>query len=68
VARAGGCTGADRLHGDPTAVQVEIADEGKGFEVDGASGVARRGLRESVHGRMSRIGGTAAITSADNGP
>jgi signal transduction histidine kinase len=54
-----------RLHGDPTAVRVEIADEGKGFEVDGASGVARRGLRESVHGRMSRIGGTAAITSAE---
>ncbi|MEU4449055.1 ATP-binding protein [Actinosynnema sp. NPDC050801] len=53
-----------RLHGDPTALRVEIADEGRGFAVDDASGVARRGLRESVHGRMSRIGGTAAVTSA----
>jgi signal transduction histidine kinase len=52
-----------RLHGDPTALQVEIADEGKGF--DGTSGATRRGLRESVHGRMNRIGGTAEITSAE---
>jgi signal transduction histidine kinase len=54
-----------RLHGDPTALRVEIADKGKGFIVDDASGAARRGLRESVHGRMSRIGGTATITSAE---
>jgi signal transduction histidine kinase len=54
-----------RLAGDPTALRVEIADDGKGFVVDGASGVARRGLRESVHGRMERIGGTATVTSAE---
>lgn len=54
-----------RLHGDPTTLRVEIADKGKGFVVDGTSGTTRRGLRESVHGRMSRIGGTAAITSAE---
>ncbi|CAM3359644.1 sensor histidine kinase [Kibdelosporangium persicum] len=53
-----------RLHGDPTAVRVEIVDKGKGFEVVDASGATRRGLRESVHGRMNRIGGTATITSA----
>lgn len=52
-----------RLHGDPTALRIEVADEGRGFVVD--AGAARRGLRESVHGRMSRIGGTASITSAE---
>ncbi|ONI90051.1 hypothetical protein ALI22I_14205 [Saccharothrix sp. ALI-22-I] len=54
-----------RLHGDTSALRVEIVDEGKGFAVDGATGVSRRGLRESVHGRMERIGGTATITSAE---
>lgn len=53
-----------RLHGDSTALRVEIADEGKGFVVDGTSGTTRRGLRESIRGRMIRIGGTAVITSA----
>jgi signal transduction histidine kinase len=52
-----------RLHGDPTALRVEIADQGKGF--DGTPARTRRGLRESVHGRMSRIGGTATVTSAE---
>jgi signal transduction histidine kinase len=63
--------GTDRaavlLCGDPQALQVDIIDEGKGFAVnDGASGSAtRRGLRESVLGRMSRIGGVATITSVE---
>ncbi|RSN26383.1 hypothetical protein DMC63_00650 [Streptomyces sp. WAC 05977] len=52
-----------RLSGDAQALSVEISDEGKGFAADQAT--ARRGLRESVHGRMNRVGGTATITSAE---
>lgn len=51
-----------RVQGDAVAVRVEVADEGKGFSVDESS-VTRRGLRESIYGRMSRIGGTATISS-----
>jgi signal transduction histidine kinase len=58
--------GADRavvrLRGDPTGVRLEITDEGKGFAVDEVPGT-RRGLRNSVHERMSRIGGTAVVDS-----
>lgn len=56
-----------RLHGGPEALRVDIVDEGKGFSAtDGASGSAtRRGLRESVFGRMRRVGGAATITSAE---
>jgi signal transduction histidine kinase len=63
--------GTDRaavlLSGDSQALRVDIIDEGKGFSVnDGASGSAtRRGLRESVLGRMSRVGGVATITSVE---
>ncbi|MFE6614935.1 sensor histidine kinase [Amycolatopsis sp. NPDC057786] len=61
---AGTDRGRVRLRGDARAVSVEISDEGKGFAV-GERGTARRGLRESVHGRMNRVGGTATITSAE---
>ncbi|MGC7098445.1 sensor histidine kinase [Amycolatopsis lurida] len=54
-----------RLQGDPRELRVEIVDEGKGFAVTGQLPAARRGLRESVHGRMARAGGTATITSAE---
>ncbi len=53
-----------RLHGDQHGLRVEIADEGKGFAVNDGT-PTRRGLRESVHGRMNRIGGSATITSAE---
>jgi signal transduction histidine kinase len=53
-----------RLHGDPLALQVEIVDQGRGFTAAGGS-IARRGLRESVTGRMNRVGGLATITSAE---
>jgi signal transduction histidine kinase len=43
-------------------VRVELVDDGRGF--DPAQVPAhRRGLRESVLARMSRVGGSAAITS-----
>jgi signal transduction histidine kinase len=53
-----------RLHGDPRALRLEIADDGLGFALDDVPST-RRGLRESVHGRMSRIGGTATVTTAE---
>jgi signal transduction histidine kinase len=53
-----------RLDGDSQGLRVEIADEGKGFAVDDGT-ATRRGLRESVHGRMNRIGGSATITSVE---
>ncbi|RSD09200.1 sensor histidine kinase [Amycolatopsis eburnea] len=53
-----------RLHAGDGELRVEVADEGRGFDVAGAP-ATRRGLRESVHGRMSRVGGTATVTSAE---
>lgn len=60
---AGTDRAAVRLHGDPLGLRVEIVDRGRGFRTTGS--VARRGLRESVTGRMSRVGGLATITSAE---
>ncbi|MCT2586750.1 sensor histidine kinase [Actinophytocola gossypii] len=51
-----------RLDGDERALRLEIADDGAGFAVDDVP-ATRRGLRESVHGRMRRIGGTATVSS-----
>ncbi|MCW3838626.1 ATP-binding protein [Micromonospora yasonensis] len=45
------------------AVVVEVVDDGPGF--DPATVPAHRyGLRESIHGRMSTVGGRAEVTSA----
>ncbi|GGS34227.1 sensor histidine kinase [Actinokineospora fastidiosa] len=52
-----------RLRGDATALRLEIADDGVGFAVDDVPST-RRGLRESVRGRLERIGGTATVDSA----
>jgi signal transduction histidine kinase len=51
-----------RLRGDSRSLRLEIVDEGRGFPVDDIP-ATRRGLRHSVHGRMSRVGGTATVTS-----
>ncbi|MFI7117017.1 sensor histidine kinase [Amycolatopsis sp. NPDC049868] len=61
---AGTDRGWVRLRGDARTLLVEISDEGRGFAA-GDTVTARRGLRESVHGRMNRVGGTATITSAE---
>lgn len=52
-----------RLCGDSSGLRLDIADEGMGFPVDDVPGT-RRGLRHSVRGRMSRVGGTATVISA----
>ncbi|MFI6536411.1 sensor histidine kinase [Nonomuraea sp. NPDC050547] len=52
-----------RLSGDARAVRLDVADRGKGFSAHDVPGT-RRGVRESIRGRMERVGGTATITSA----
>ncbi|MGW4793080.1 sensor histidine kinase [Nonomuraea sp. NPDC004297] len=52
-----------RLSGDARALVLDIADRGKGFSPPDVPGT-RRGVRESISGRMERAGGTATITSA----
>lgn len=54
---------AIRLGGDERRLSLDVVDAGRGF-LTGDVPVTRRGLRESVRGRLSRIGGTATVTSA----
>jgi signal transduction histidine kinase len=59
-------SGADRVsvfaeESDGT-VEVFVTDQGKGFDVDGVDD-DRRGLAESIRGRMSRHGGNAEVDS-----
>ena len=51
-----------RLTGDQRSARVEIVDRGRGFDPSDVPDT-RRGLRESVHNRMTRIDGHAHVTS-----
>ncbi|MGY1916068.1 ATP-binding protein [Blastococcus sp. SYSU DS0973] len=46
----------------PEQVSVFVRDRGKGFD-PGTVPDDRRGLRDSVHGRLARLGGTAQVRS-----
>lgn len=48
---------------EPGEVSVVVRDRGKGFDPD-AVPADRKGLAESVRGRMTRRGGTATVSSA----
>ncbi len=48
---------------EPDKLEVAVRDRGKGFDPDSVPG-DRKGLAESIHGRMSRHGGTALVNSA----
>jgi signal transduction histidine kinase len=48
---------------EPAQVSVAVRDRGKGFDPE-AVPADRKGLAESVRGRMSRHGGTATVQSA----
>jgi signal transduction histidine kinase len=47
---------------EPAEVSVFVRDRGQGFDPDAVPG-DRKGLAESVHGRMARRGGSAIIRS-----
>ncbi|HXW38583.1 MAG TPA: PspC domain-containing protein [Acidimicrobiales bacterium] len=48
---------------EPNRVSVFVRDRGKGFDPDAVAG-DRRGLTESIRGRMARIGGEAVVRTA----
>ncbi|WP_439565617.1 sensor histidine kinase [Microcella sp.] len=48
------------------ALTVLVVDGGTGFDSD-AVPTDRLGLRESIHGRLSRVGGTARVWSNESG-
>jgi signal transduction histidine kinase len=48
---------------EPGQVEVAVRDRGKGFDADAVPG-DRKGLAESIRGRMTRHGGSAAVQSA----
>jgi signal transduction histidine kinase len=64
AARHSGASRVD-VYGEMAAERLEIfvRDTGRGFDPDAVS-ADRRGLRESVIGRMERAGGTASVVSA----
>jgi signal transduction histidine kinase len=64
AAKHSGATSAD-LYTEVTAERVEVfvRDRGAGFDPAEVPG-DRRGLRDSVTGRMARLGGTATVRSA----
>jgi signal transduction histidine kinase len=49
---------------EPEEVSIVVRDRGKGFDPAAVS-QDRKGLAESVHGRMTRHGGTVVVTSAE---
>ena len=51
------------LEVEPTTVTAFVRDEGEGFDPDGVAS-DRRGIAESIRGRMERSGGSATIHSA----
>jgi signal transduction histidine kinase len=48
---------------EPGEVSIVVRDRGQGFDPE-AVPADRKGLAESVHGRMTRRGGTATVTTA----
>ena len=48
---------------EPNEVSLVVRDRGKGFDPE-AVPADRKGLAESIRGRMARRGGTATVTSA----
>jgi signal transduction histidine kinase len=51
---------------EPSEVSMFVRDRGVGFDPDVVAS-DRRGLAESIHGRMARHGGTAEVRSSPGG-
>jgi phage shock protein PspC (stress-responsive transcriptional regulator) len=64
--RYAGDAGTVRLYAEitPAETQVFVRDRGPGFDLDSVPG-DRRGVRDSILGRMKLNGGTAEVRSAD---
>jgi signal transduction histidine kinase len=63
VTRHAGVAEADvTVRGGDGWVTVEVTDQGTGFD-PAAVPPSRRGVRESIAGRMSAVGGAATVTS-----
>ena len=60
---AGTGTAELRVRDGNGQVVVEIIDQGRGFDARSVPR-SRRGISESIHGRMAEIGGTAEISGA----
>jgi len=67
MANAARHSGADEasvfVDAGPSRIAVYVRDRGAGFD-PGAVAADRRGIVESIRGRMERVGGTATIVSA----
>ena len=67
MANAAKHSGADEvsvfLEAEPGRVGLYVRDRGAGFDPE-AVAADRRGIAESIRGRMERVGGTATIVSA----
>jgi len=48
---------------EPAQITAFVRDRGKGFDPDVVD-EDRRGIAESIRGRMERVGGSAVVTSA----
>src|SRR6201994_1420186 len=57
---SGAAVGSAFAEGEPDKVNVAVADRGRGFDPD-AVAADRKGVAESIRGRMSRHGGTATV-------
>lgn len=51
---------------EPAVVEVFVRDRGRGFDLDAVPS-DRRGIRESIVGRMARHGGTGVVRSGPTG-
>ena len=64
AARWSGCTTVSVfLEASPQSVEVFVRDRGAGFDPQAVAG-GSRGIRDSIQGRLDRVGGHCEITSA----
>ena len=66
AARHAGGTVSVYLEASPTAIELSVSDRGPGFSIDDVP-ADRMGVRESIIGRMRRIGGEAEIRPGPGG-
>ncbi|SFN67276.1 ATP-binding protein [Mycetocola miduiensis] len=66
AARHAGGTVSVYLESSPTAVELTVTDRGPGLSLDDIPS-DRMGVRESILGRMRRIGGTAELSPGPGG-